>query len=388
LNFLGRVLFLGNMFRIFTILGTALILSVTSASSSNFNYGSGYAAQSAIASQSLMNAMEKVDDRIYAAGEHGIIVYSDDLGETWTQAESVPYTGTITDLSCPTKKSCWVVGHDAAILHSNDYGKTWVKQYEDIEWDAPLLSIHMFDENDGIALGAFALSLRTSDGGKSWAYLFVDDDEFQPHLNFAYADSQTWRKSAMNEAYAVGELGKYYLSDDRGLSWLSVETGYEGSYWAGIKVDAGQSLLLGMSGNLTLINDYGPDDKIPSDKITTLACYDSGIFSGECKTLAFQKLFIGSKNSLTNAIILDDGRIAISGNGGSVSIVDLFRKKNIETCVRSDRLSNTSIVYLGSDEFLLAGENGFRKHSMTECYENFTSEDSTSQDSYFTVDLG
>ena len=85
---------------------------------------------------------------------------------------------------------------------------------------------------------------------------------------------------------------------------------------------------------------------------------------------------------------MDDGRIAISGNGGSVSVVDLFRKKNIETCVRSDRLSNTSIVYLGSDEFLLAGENGFRKHSMAECYENFTSEDSTSQDSYFTIDLG
>ena len=169
---------------------------------------------------------------------------------------------------------------------------------------------------------------------------------------------------------------------------MAVETGYEGSYWAGIKVDQGQSLLLGMSGNLTLINDYAADDIIPSDKITTLACYESGIFAGECKTLGFERLFIGSKNSLTNAIILDDGRIAISGNGGSVSVVDLFKKNNIETCVRSDRLSNTSIVYLGSDEFLLAGENGFRKHSMTECFENFTSEDSTSQDSYFTIDLG
>ena len=172
------------------------------------------------------------------------------------------------------------------------------------------------------------------------------------------------------------------------MRWVAVETGYEGSYWSGIKVDEGQSLLLGMSGNLTLINDYGPEDVIPSDKITTLACYETGVFSGECKTLGFERLFIGSKNSLTSAIILDDGRIAISGNGGSVSVVDLFRKKNIETCVRSDRLSNTSIVYLGSDEFLLAGENGFRKHSMSQCYENFTSEDSSSQDSYFTVDLG
>ncbi len=332
--------------------------------------------------------MEKVDDRIYAAGEHGIIIYSDDLGDTWTQAESVPYTSTITDLSCPTKKSCWVVGHDAVVLHSNDYGKTWIKQYEDIEWDAPLLSIHMFDEDEGIAIGAFALSLRTSDGGKSWGYLFVDDDEFQPHLNFAYADSQAWRKSAMNEAYAVGELGKYYLSDDRGLSWLAVETGYEGSYWAGIKVDQGTSLLLGMSGNLTLITDYGPDDFIPGDKITTLACYETGIYGGECKTLGFDKLFIGSKNSLTNAIMLDDGRIAISGNGGAISIIDLHREKIIETCVRSDRKSNTSVVYLGSDEFLLAGESGFRKHSMSECQFNAISPNSNSQDSYFTVDLG
>ena len=56
--------------------------------------------------------------------------------------------------------------------------------------------------------------------------------------------------------------------------------------------------------------------------------------------------------------------------------------------MRSDRLSNTSVVYLGSDEFLLAGEKGFRKHSMSECYENYSSEESTSQDTFFKLDLG
>ena len=64
------------------------------------------------------------------------------------------------------------------------------------------------------------------------------------------------------------------------------------------------------------------------------------------------------------------------------------RKKNIETCVRSDRLSNTSVVYLGSDEFLLAGEKGFRKHSMSECYNNYSSEEIISQDTYIKLDLG
>ena len=70
-----------------------------------------------------------------------------------------------------------------------------------------------------------------------------------------------------------------------------------------------------------------------------------------------------------------------------MTIVDLYRKKTVETCVRSDRLSNTSIVYLGGEEFLLAGEDGFRKHSMEACSDNFVSADSQSQDTYYTVDL-
>tara|TARA_B100001121_G_C18457761_1_gene511744 strand:- start:11 stop:751 length:741 start_codon:yes stop_codon:yes gene_type:complete len=245
----------------------------------------------------------------------------------------------------------------------------------------------MYDENEGIAIGAFALSLRTSDGGKSWGYLFMDDDEFQPHLNYVYGDNQAWRKSAKDEGYAVGELGKYYISDDRGLNWLVIETGYMGSYWSGVKVDEGQSLLFGMSGNITLTTLYGLNDKLPNDKPTQIACYESGYFEGDCKVFVFEDLNIGTKNSLTSAVVLNDGRIALSGNGGVVSIVDLVRKKNIETCVRSDRLSNTSIIPLGSDEFLLAGENGIRKHSMVECYENFVSKRNNSQDSYIEVSI-
>ena len=93
------------------------------------------------------------------------------------------------------------------------------------------------------------------------------------------------------------------------------------------------------------------------------------------------------RNSLTNAIVLDDGRIAISGNGGAISIVDLHRNRNIQTCVRADRLSNTSIIQLSNDEFLLAGEKGVRKHSMNECLNNFTNKESNSQDSYYTISL-
>ena len=85
----------------------------------------------------------------------------------------------------------------------------------------------MYDDYEGVALGAFALSLRTSNGGISWDYLFIDDDDFQPHLNYTYGDNQSWRKSAQNEGYAVGELGKYYVTDDTKIVSESNFTLYE-----------------------------------------------------------------------------------------------------------------------------------------------------------------
>ena len=353
----------------------------------NFNYGTEYAAKSELAHLSLINALEKVGDRIYGVGVHGIIIFSDDDGDTWTQADKVPTQNTLTDISCSTEQLCWATGHDATILHSNDSGKTWEVQYIDMDFDAPLLSIHMYDDDNGIAIGAFALSLRTSNGGVSWDYLFVSDDEFQPHINYTYGDAQAWRESSKNEGYAVGELGKYYVSDDQGLNWLEIDTGYFGSFWSGIKVDNGQSLLLGMSGKLTLATLIDRDENPPEGKEVYVACYESGLYVDECKVYVFDNLFIGTKNSLTNAIVLDDGRIAISGNGGAVSIVDLHRNRDIQTCVRADRLSNTSIIQLNNDEFLLAGESGVRKHSMRQCLDNFNNQESNSQDSYITVSI-
>ena len=83
----------------------------------NFNYGSGIAAKTDYAERSLITAMEKVGDRIYAVGVHGIIMFSDNNGDTWTQADYVPYQNTLTDISCSSVKMCWATGHDATILH-------------------------------------------------------------------------------------------------------------------------------------------------------------------------------------------------------------------------------------------------------------------------------
>ena len=87
-----------------------------------------------------------------------------------------------------------------------------------------------------------------------------------------------------------------------------------------------------MSGNLTLITRYGL--RILFQQISLLQSHVMKLDILKMIVNFFDNIFIGTKNSLTNAIMMDDGRIAISGNGGSVTIVDLY-KKTVETCVRS-----------------------------------------------------
>ena len=87
---------------------------------SDFNYDTGLALISKNAHKATITSMDKYEDRIYAIGVHGIILYSDDNGEKWTQSELVPFKNTLTDIECVSKSQCWAIGHDALILHTTD----------------------------------------------------------------------------------------------------------------------------------------------------------------------------------------------------------------------------------------------------------------------------
>ena len=58
-----------------------------------------------LASKSLIFSVDKFGDRYFATGHFGHILYSDDGGDTWTQAE-VPVRSSITAIDFPTRN--WV----------------------------------------------------------------------------------------------------------------------------------------------------------------------------------------------------------------------------------------------------------------------------------------
>src|SRR5690606_30443947 len=86
----------------------------------------------------------------------------------------------------------WAVGHDGTILHSADGGLTWSVQRSD-PWRAPsddgqfnprqgvpLLDVLMLDAQNGFAVGAYSLALRTGDGGRTWEEIEVNTGQPSP----------------------------------------------------------------------------------------------------------------------------------------------------------------------------------------------------------------
>ena len=309
-----------------------------------FNLDTGYAATSDKYDKTLINDVDYAGARIIGVGIHGIVIYSDDLGKTWSQS-NVPTTKTLTAIDCLDESICWATGHDAYILKTTDGGKNWSIQFSDEFFDAPLLSISMFNNRIGIAVGAFAKSLITNDGGSTWDEFYVTEDEFQPHLNNVLINK--------NNVFVSGELGLFYHSSDLGENWTTYETGYAGSLWSSLMIKEDQLILIGMSGNII------------SAKSTDGANFKFKIYNN------------GVKNTLTSATNLSDGRIAIAGLGGVISVVDLEDDRDISTCVRQDRLGNNAVLEAENGNLLIIGQKGSRLHNMEACYTSAMQSNST-----------
>jgi len=224
-------------------------------------------------------------DRLVAVGERGIVLLSDDDGGTWRQAK-VPDSVTLTRVRFASPLSGWAVGHYGAVLHSNDGGETWERQLDGVEAaqravnaaqahlqsapgderakrslmaaerlvqdgpDKPFLDMYFFDDQHGIVVGAFNLIFDTADGGKTWRSL--RDRLDNPREMHLYAIA-----GAGDSLYIAGEQGIVFRSDDRGRTFLRINTPYSGSYFSAFVPRPGEVLLAGLRGNVFRSADAG-----------------------------------------------------------------------------------------------------------------------------------
>lgn len=172
------------------------------------------------ADQSLLVAATVAGQRIFSVGGRGHILYSDDQGESWTQANS-PTQMLLTAIDFIDDKKGWAVGHDSIILGTEDSGENWSILFADKELEKPLLDVIFFDSNHGLVSGAYGLIMRTEDGGKTWNDFTINDIDW--HFNSIL--------KLDNHVFIAGEAGTLLRSSDRGITWTILDSPYHGSFF-------------------------------------------------------------------------------------------------------------------------------------------------------------
>lgn len=297
----------------------------------------GYSVPSAKAVSSLLLDIVHAGKRLVAVGERGHILYSDNDGANWEQAK-VPTRQMLTAVFFVDDKHGWAVGHDALVLATTDGGVTWVKQFEDLQREAPLLDLWFTDLQHGFAIGAYGALLETTDGGSTWEDVSDRlDNEDAYHLNAITEVKDTG-------LFVVGEMGSLFRSTDNGETWETLEGPYQGSLFGVLATGEPQSLLVyGLRGHLFRSADGG--DSWQQVQLNTA--------SGG--TLEF---------GLANAALLDDGSIVVVGHGGSV-LRSSDHGRSFSVFNRPDRVSLAAVTAAADGTLILVGQGGVRLTSST-----------------------
>lgn len=330
-----------------------------------------------LAPQSLLNDVAVAGDRIVAAGERGHIIYSDDEGQSWTQAE-VPVSVTLTGVDFGTESHGWAVGHSGAVLHSSDSGVNWELQLdgiraaelaiasqedaiadmeerieqapeeekEDLEWALddlffrlenmqadldigpvnPFLDVWFENDSHGFVVGAYGMIYRTTDGGESW-------QDWSPKLD----NPQGFHLNAISSIaggalFIVGEAGQIHVSIDGGETWERRESPYPGSLFGVIGTGrVNEVLAFGLRGTLMYSADLGKSWSVVNTGST--ATLNDGAAEGD------RIILVGN-----------GGAVLTSGNGG-----DTFREY-----LRDDRQGVMGVVPVSDTNLLLVGEGGVK----------------------------
>jgi photosystem II stability/assembly factor-like uncharacterized protein len=325
------------------------------------------------AANSLLLDVALAGNRLVAVGERGHILYSDDQGRSWTQAQ-VPVSSTLTAVSFPSPEKGWAVGHEGVVLHSKDGGRSWVKQLDgfqanqsmlesarrwvdaqqrepqpsaqeterldyllqDAEFAAeegaskPFLDVWFNNEREGFVIGAYGMIFYTSDGGGTWRPWQIN---IENRDGFHY-NAITRVGGAL---FIAGEAGLLARSIDGGMHWQRLESPYEGSYFGIIGSDSSDYVIaFGLRGNAFRSLDQG-------NSWSPLTTY--------------------VESSLSGGASLTDGAAVLVSNSGAL-LYSNSRGENLRFWEHPDPSPYNAVIQASDQAVVLVGQGGVRRLSL------------------------
>ena len=346
----------------------------------------------------LLDVTARGDGAFVAVGEYGVILVSEDGGESWTQAE-VPVSIMLTGVYFPTDESGWAVGHDGVILHSADGGHSWEKQLDGNQLNEMIIPVaerivEKFQAKvDALQSGEEAGEASAETADEDLEYL-LEDAEFmleeaefmlegatddvdagpvRPLLDVWFRDArngfvvgsygmllhtedggQTWNLVSdrigsaqafhLNQIVAApdgalfiaGESGYVYRSFDGGQNWDALQPGYEGSFYGVLVVpdDAGSYELLA----------YG---------------LRGNLFRSADRGDSWTEVDSGTTITLTTGKVLADRTVVVAGQAGLI-LVRPPGQQDFSAARNPDRHVISGIEQQTDGHLLLVGLGGVR----------------------------
>jgi len=227
--------------------------------------------------------------RVVAGGEMGVIVTSDDDGQSWHQAQ-VPVSATITSIAFASPKVGWATGALGVVLNTLDGGQSWVKQLDGTDEialmnsatqayiaaqppasdsvahatrrahilteegpDKPFLSLLPVSETEVFAFGTYRFAERSTDGGKSWS-------DWSMHIGDPSSHNIYGAAAIGGAYYLVSEQGLIFRSTDGGQTFpqlTQVNPSNPATLFGIMDTGTGGILAYGVAGEMYLSTDQG-----------------------------------------------------------------------------------------------------------------------------------
>ncbi|WP_159916352.1 YCF48-related protein [Pantoea sp. 18069] len=321
--------------------------------------------------QAVMVCVARAGLRLVAGGERGLIVYSDDNGRQWQQAQ-VPASVTLTAMRFASQREGWAVGNMGVVLRTRDAGATWQRvldgrtaaelalktaqsAYASAEAgaaaqqlqasledamrlvsegaDKPFTDIIIRADGSLLVIGAYGLAFASSDGGTTWQAQMHKLPNPEGLSLYGYA-------TRSDEHWLVGEQGLLLRAVGNSGAFLAAESPSTGSLFGALTLRDGALLMFGLRGKL--FRSAAPGE--PWTAVQTPV--DAALFTG---------------------LQLDDGHVLLAGQAGQL-LMSGDSGRSFKAVGLKTRYPFSAMVNAADGAVVLAGSRGLMRVERAELH--------------------
>lgn len=170
------------------------------------------------------------------------IWHADPTASQWTP-HRLPSSEQMMTATCAPDGSWWAAGSYSTLQTSPDQGASW--DDTSLEEDAILTTLQFIDEQEAVVAGEYGMLFTTRDGGQTWEPAGSLPDEFYPHASFF---------RSLDEGWVGGLNGFIWHTTDAGDSWQRQPSGTEAPIFGFV---SGEEGLFAVGENATVLSLHG-----------------------------------------------------------------------------------------------------------------------------------